>query len=257
MNIWDFFFGQFGYLFFFLFLIVILILLAKFIGKYPQPFPLSKNPKKEIIEAITLWGIVFTYISISIFLLSPILIKLLGDSFYIGVLFGTVINLIIPLAIVIYINKWNYTELGLSMKIESPSIVIFSIVCYLLLGIYTFFRLGRRDIYWYVLLILLYSNAFLEEFFFRAILQSKLERALGQKYAIICQGILFLLIHIPANLSRFMIDQNLIWCLWNFGFQFIHGINYGLIFMKTRNLWPSVICHYLTNWTGATISLFL
>ncbi|MFW9785304.1 MAG: CPBP family intramembrane glutamic endopeptidase [Candidatus Heimdallarchaeota archaeon] len=256
MDIWDFFFGEFGYILFFIFLIVILLFLVKFIGKYPIPFQLSEKPKKEIKEIIFLWGIVFLYFSVSIFLLSPIFIQLIGDSFYIGVLLNTIFILIIPLAFVIYVNKWNKADFGLTNKIESPSIAIFSIISYLFLGIYCFFRLEQSEFYWYVLIILFYSNAFLEEFFFRAILQSKLERALGQKKAVIYQGILFMLIHIPGNVIRFVNDGNLIWFFWNFTFQFVHGINYGIIFMKTRNIWPSVICHYLTNWTGRTILLF-
>ncbi|MFX1477160.1 MAG: type II CAAX prenyl endopeptidase Rce1 family protein [Promethearchaeota archaeon] len=39
--------------------------------------------------------------------------------------------------------------------------------------------------------------------------------------------------------------------------QLLMGISFGLIYLKTRNLWVSVICHYLGNWLRAIIILFL
>ncbi|MBY9014697.1 MAG: CPBP family intramembrane metalloprotease [Candidatus Lokiarchaeota archaeon] len=257
MDILDFFLGEFSYIFLAILLILILILLAKFIGTYPTPFPHSENPATEKKEVIILCFLMLIYLSFFIYLLSPYFISMFGDSYIIGVIFGTFINFLIPFIYVVYKNKWTSRDLGLNSKVRSWSVGIISISSYLLLGFYSFFRSEPIELYWYSLLLLLYSNAFLEEFLFRGIVQSKLERSVGQKRAIIYQGVLFMLIHIPANLIRFTIDGNLVRFFWSFGFQLLHGVIYGLVFLKTRSLWPAVICHYLTNWAGATILLFL
>ncbi len=257
MDILDFFLGEFSNIFLTILLILILILLTKFIGTYPTPLPRSENPATEKKEVIILWFIMLIYLSLYIYVLSPYFISMVGDSYIIGVIFGTFINFLIPLVYVVYKNKWNSRDLGLTSKIRSWSVVIISISSYLLLGIYRFFRSEPTELYWYSLLLLFYSNAFLEEFLFRAIVQSKLERSIGQKRALLYQGVLFMLIHIPANLIRFTIEGNFVRFFWSFGFQLIHGAIYGLVFLKTRSIWPAVICHYLTNWAGATILLFL
>ena len=257
MELLDLFFGGFSIIFLGIFLTLILILLAKSIGHYPEPLPRSEKPKMEVLDSIIFWMINFVWLSFFIFLLNPIFINLFGDSYYIGLIVGTLINLLIPSIYVIYKDKWNVNDLALGTKVKSWPIAMYSIIFYLLFGIYNFFRLVPIQLPWYSLLLLFYSNAFLEEFFFRVIIQSKLERALGQFKAIVYQAILFMLIHIPANIIRFTMDGYLPRLIWNFGFQLMHGIIFGIIFMKTRNIWPSVICHFLNNWTGAIILLFI
>jgi membrane protease YdiL (CAAX protease family) len=37
--------------------------------------------------------------------------------------------------------------------------------------------------------------------------------------------------------------------------QILGGWLLGLIFIKTRTLWPGVICHYLINWMPSILSL--
>ncbi|TFG20889.1 MAG: CPBP family intramembrane metalloprotease [Promethearchaeota archaeon] len=99
-------------------------------------------------------------------------------------------------------------------------------------------------------------NAFIEEFFHRAIIQSKLERALGQKKAIFYHGIIFALCHIPGLAIYSLLYADLIWFLWNFMFMFFCGILFGIVFMKTRNLLPAVIFHYMHSWTGSWLLVF-
>ena len=251
MNILDFFLGEFSYIFLSIFLILLLILLAKFIGTYPTPLPRSENPATEKKEVIIICIIMLVYLSLYIYALSPYFVSLLGDSYIIGVVFGSIINFLIPFIYVVYKNKWTSGDLGLTSKIRSWPVVIISISSYILLGIYRFFSSEPLELYWYSLLLLLYSNAFLEEFLFRAIVQSKLERSIGQKKALIYQTILFISIHIPANIIRFTVDGSLVRFFWNFGFQFMHGAIYGLVFLKKRILRPSVICNYQTKLAGA------
>lgn len=244
---------DFNYLFLFIIIPALVhILLLKSLrnlGEYPLPLPRSENPRKEVIEAVIYTLIVILYLTINIFVLYRF-----SDSFYIALGFSTIIYLLIPLMYAHYRDHWTSKDLGISSKVKSRWVVIVCIIFYIFFG---FKNTLTVEISWYLLLIYYYSNAFLEEFLFRGVIQSKLERAIGQKKAIIFQGFLFMSIHIPVNIFHFFLDGNSLRFISAFGFQLINGIIFGLIFLKTRNIWISVICHYLNNWFGAIITLFL
>lgn len=217
--------------------------------KYPTPLPTSQNPKKEYLEAVIYTLIAILYYTIDIFVLSRF-----NNSLCITLIFSTIIFLLIPLILARYRDHWTSEDLGITSKVKSRWMVIVGISFYTIFGIKNTFG---AEIPWYLLLIYFYSNAFLEEFLFRGVIQSKLERAIGQKKAIIFQGILFMSVHIPVNSFNFFLDGNSLRFISAFGFQLINGFIFGLIFMKTRNIWISVLCHYLNNWLGAIITLFL
>ena len=256
LDLYEFFLGNLSYIPLMAFLIVILVIIGKFIGKYPPPLPRSEHPRRNLIEVSIYFLFSIIYISFSVFALSPILITLVGDSYYIGLIISTIIFFLLILY-VRYRDQWTSKDLGINSEVKSWSVALTSISLYILFGIYNFYRLVPIEMYWWFLLLLFYSNAFLEEITFRGLIQTKLEQALGQKKALIYQAILFMLIHIPANIMRFNLDGNIARFFWNFAFQLVHGLIFGLVFLKTRNIWPSVIIHYLNNWMGALIVLFL
>lgn len=228
---------------------ILLLFLIKEVGEYPAPPPHSEVPRKEYIETVIYTLIVISYSVVNIFFLDR-----LADSFCIELCFSTIIFLLIPLVYVRNRDHWTSKEFGIASKVKSRRIVIISIISYTYFG---FFNTLTFEISWFVLLIYFYSNAFLEEFLFRGIIQSKLERACGQNKAIIFQAFLFMLIHIPVNSSHFYLDSNYTRFFSAFALQLINGIIFGLIFLKTRNIWIPVICHYLNNWLGAIMTLFL
>jgi membrane protease YdiL (CAAX protease family) len=256
LDLYEFFLGDYSYIPLMTLLIIILVVIGKFVGNYPSQLPPTEHPRRNLIEVVVYFLFTIIYLAFSIFILSPIFIALLGDSFYIGLILSTII-LFLLIIYVRYRDHWTSKDLGINSHVKSYSVAIVSISLYLLFGIYNFFRLEPLEMYWYILLLLFYSNAFLEEITFRGLIQTKLEQALGQKKAIIYQAILFMLIHIPANIFRFSMDGNIARFFWNFAFQFVHGLIFGLIFLKTRNIWASVVCHYLNNWMGALIVLVL
>lgn len=217
--------------------------------KYPTPLPTSQNPKKEYLEAIY-----YTLIAISYYVLDVFILSRFNNSLYITLIFSTIILLLLPLVLAFYKDHWKSKDLGITSKVNSKWMAIVGISFYTVFGVKNTFMV---EIPWYSLLIYFYSNAFIEEFLFRGVIQSKLERAVGQKKALIFQGLLFMSVHIPVNSFIFNLDGNLIKFISAFGFQLINGIIFGLIFMKTRNIWISTICHYLNNWLGAIITLFL
>lgn len=100
-------------------------------------------------------------------------------------------------------------------------------------------------------------KCFSRRIFLQGIYPIEIRTRIWSKKALIYQGVIFTLVHIPAKTIQFSIDGNLILYLGSFCLVFLYGIIYGLIYMKTRNLWASVICHYLTNWAVATILLFI
>ncbi|MFX0042973.1 MAG: lysostaphin resistance A-like protein [Candidatus Hodarchaeota archaeon] len=228
--------------------IILLYLLLK-TGKNPDPLPRSKCPKYELIEAGIYTLIVIICLALNIFVLKPIF-----DSIYITLGLNSITFLFVPLIYTHYKNHWTIKDLGINSKIKSWQVAVFSIIINVYIGFYNSLFI---EISLFVLVIFFYSNAFLEEFLFRGVIQSKLERALGQKKAIIFQGLLFMLIHIPVNTFQFFLDVNYLLFFSRFGFQLINGFAFGLIYLKTRNIWMPIICHYLNNWLGAIITLFL
>lgn len=231
-----------------LFYTIILYLLIK-IEKYPDPLPRSKYPRNELIEAVIYTLIVIICLTLKIFVLNPIF-----DFFYITLGLNTIIFLFMPLIYTHYKDHWTIKDLGINSKIKSWQVGVISIIIYTYVGLYNTLFI---EISLFFLVFYFYSNAFLEEFLFRGVIQSKLERALGQKKAIIYQGLLFMLIHIPVNTFHLSLDGKLLMFFSRFGFQLINGIAFGLIYLKTRNIWVPIVCHYLNNWFGAIITHFL
>lgn len=245
MGFLDIYFGIFIPTLFF----IIFILLLKGLGKYPDPLPRSENPRKELIEIIMFALIVIIYLTLKIFVLD-----LIPDFFYITLGLSTIIYLFVPLIYVHIKDHWTFKDLGINFKIKSRWILIASLIFYTYYGWHN--TLGVQ-ITSYQLLFLFYSNAFLEEFLFRGVIQSKLERAFGQKKSLIYQAVVFMMMHFPVNTFQFSLNGDLLRFFSFFGFQLLNGIVFGLIYLKTRNLWVTVICHYLGNWLGAIITLFL
>jgi len=238
-------------------LAIILILLLKFIGKFPEPLPLIKDQKEEIRDVIIIWILFTTYLVIFIFVLSTLFPNSWIEIYISSIFVLTFIFFLIPLRYIIRKDKIDLRELGLTKKVESLPAAFFGIAGYVIIGLLSFFLLDTMKVNLIFLILLFYSNAFLEEFVFRGVIQTKLERATDQRKAVLYQGIIFVLIHIPYDILLYSIMGDLLYVVLLFILQFIHGLIYGIIFMKTRNLLPCVICHFLTNWTGATILLFL
>jgi membrane protease YdiL (CAAX protease family) len=94
-------------------------------------------------------------------------------------------------------------------------------------------------------------TAFVEEFFFRAIIQGKLERALGQNKAWFYSGILFGLAHLVTNF--WVMGLDIVPGILELVGQIIAGWTFGIIYMKTRSLLPSFIAHYITDFRLGSI----
>lgn len=83
--------------------------------------------------------------------------------------------------------------------------------------------------------------AFAEEFFFRGYLQSILLKKARPFIAVLIAGFVFAASHFNLQL---------------FPFYFILGIIFGVIVLKTGNIWPAVVAHAINN-TIAIIFLYV
>ncbi len=243
-----------------LIIIVIVLLLHFVIGKYPEPLPRSENPKKEIWQALGLWGLLVLITTGAVFLI-PV------EEFtaptvkvtFLGNLALSPFWVIIPVIFVLRVNKWTVKDLGFA-KPRSWIVLIFGLLLFGFAGTQSLFSgPSRTPMGVPFILMALYQPAFTEELFFRGIIQGKLERALGQNKAWIYSGILFGLAHVSVN---FFGTQwyghgadigNAIGLLIQ---QILSGWIYGIIYMKSRSLVPSFLAHFFTDWRlGSIIKL--
>lgn len=210
-----------------------------------SPLPRSKDPRKEKREA----G-VFTLIKLFYFFLSIFILNSNANFIYFQPLTNTIILFLIPFLYTHCRDNWTYKDYCINFKIGDGWITLMNILIFSTLG---YLNAHTQDLS--LLILFFYSNVFLEELLFRGVIQSKLEGALGQFKSIFYQGILYKLIHSPKYISELNMDGDYLLFILKFGLQLINGIYFGLIYLKTRNIWISVICHYLNNYFGSIIFL--
>ncbi|MHA2321887.1 MAG: CPBP family intramembrane glutamic endopeptidase [Candidatus Thorarchaeota archaeon] len=92
-------------------------------------------------------------------------------------------------------------------------------------------------------LLLLVIGPLLEEFYFRGVVQERLEWIIGQRYAIVLVAAVFSFYHwvpgAPLNLALVT--------------RFIRSLFYGMIYAKTRNILTSTIAHFGVNLWGVVL----
>ena len=139
--------------------------------------------------------------------------------------------------------------------------VVFALALFGLAGVLPIIGGGAPDpLPWSFIAIAAYQPAFIEEFFFRVILQGKLERALGQNRAWFYSGILFGLIHAPADFfgpqfyshGSDYLNASLLLLT-----QIISGWIFGIIYSKTRSILPGMLAHFMTDFRLGSILLHL
>jgi membrane protease YdiL (CAAX protease family) len=102
----------------------------------------------------------------------------------------------------------------------------------------------------FLLLLGLYTPALEEEFLYRGVIQSKLERVVSQRYAWVISGVLFGLGHVPNDFfGPFWVttggDPTI--AVMRLAEQTAFGLLVGLLYMKSRTLIAPVLGHYFKN----------
>lgn len=89
------------------------------------------------------------------------------------------------------------------------------------------------------------GTAVVEEILFRGYILNTLLKKMKKEVAIIVTSILFVLIHIPLLLFiQHLGGYDFFLALY---ILLVSSIVYSILFVKTRNLWPSIIAHFLNN----------
>ncbi len=232
----------------------LILILHKWIGNYPAPFPESPEPRKEIREVLLLWSLAVIIPILRIFVISSWLSNIFSQRFFIELVYVPILAttyIAIPFIFIIRRSKWSTAELGLTWNVKSSSVAVFAVTLGAISGITAFISdqavISSDPISAGTLILLLFNNDFIEEFFHRGIIQSKLERAIGQYKAILWGGVLFGMTHIAFDISM-LLDTGILFVVFAFVLQIMLGWLLGIIYMKTRSLWPGITCHYLVNW---------
>ncbi|MBN2430909.1 MAG: CPBP family intramembrane metalloprotease [Acidobacteria bacterium] len=234
-------------------------LLHRAIGRYPTPLPRCDEPGRTIRHVLLLWGLALAVPVLRIFMLDPWLQEVLTDRTWrelVQVPWLTLTYLALPLLVVLRLERWTRHDLGLTWRTQSWGVALFALGFGLTSGVVPFATgqavIGVEALPAGTLLLLLYNNDFLEEFFHRGVIQSLLERAIGQKRAVLWGGILFGLTHVVFDITR-LGETGVAFVCSAVLLQTMAGWFLGIVYMKTRSLWPGVVCHYLANWLPAIL----
>jgi len=169
--------------------------------------------------------------------------------------------LILPLYLSLRIDHYSLIDLGLTWKSRSLGVVIFALSFGLISGVVAFWTgetvVGVTSLSAGVLLLLIYNNAFIEEFYYRGVIQNRLERVISQRWSVIIGGMIFACSHLFLDYKVLASNGGPGAIIYALSMQLLGGWLLGLIFIKTRTLWPGVICHYLINWMPSILSLLV
>ncbi|MGA9351033.1 MAG: CPBP family intramembrane glutamic endopeptidase [Anaerolineae bacterium] len=207
-----------------------------------------------------MWGVAVIVPVLRIYVISPRLSQVVPDRTLrelVHVPLLSVPYIALPLFVVLKLNRWTTKDLGLAWKSQSRSVTAFAVVFGLVSGVVAFVTdqavIGIEPLPVGVLLLLLYNNDFIKEFYHRGVIQSKLERAVGQSKAVLWGGILFGLTHVVFDISMLM-ETGALFVFFAVLLQTMAGWLWGVVYMKTRSLWPGMACHYLGNWLPSILA---
>ena len=223
------------------------------IGNYPQPLPLEGNKRKGIWETLIIWALLITVINMIIF--SDLAEKMANPTpgtLLQFILITAVPYILIPVLYLRLVKKWTLQDFGFRKPVpNSRVVIIFGVILFAIAGSLPLFNSDYSPMPVLMVIFALWQPAFIEEFFFRGIIQGRLERVIGQNKAWIYGGILFGLAHFIFNFVVSGLD--LVSGIFLFIGQIIGGWIFGIIYMKTRSLWPGMIAHFLTDGRLASI----
>jgi membrane protease YdiL (CAAX protease family) len=223
------------------------------LGKYPQPLPLEGNKLKGIWETLLIW--ILSFIVLTAIVFSSLAEKMADPTPGIllqFILITAVPYILIPVLYLRLVKKWTLQDFGFRKPVpNSRVIIIFGVILFAIAGSLPLFNSDYAPMPVLMVIFALWQPAFIEEFFFRGIIQGRLERVIGQNKAWIYGGILFGLVHLLFNFIVSGLD--LVSGIFLFIGQIIGGWIFGIIYMKTRSLWPGMFAHFITDSRLASI----
>jgi membrane protease YdiL (CAAX protease family) len=238
-------------------LLLVLWAVYRRLGPFPPPLEPTQKPRRETSEVLALYTISF----------------ILGVIFWIWglpdvpIMAGVSLNLrffvimILTTILEFGVHRRNLRNLGLvGFAKTGVRVAVFLIIFTLFWGALRFFLVPSTDpagpllfLYW------LLTPAFFEEWEFRAIYQTKLERSIGQERAWITSGVMFGLFHIPTDFFGYfweMGGHDPIFSILALCLQLLLGFILGVVFTKTRSIWPVIAAHFLFDFFSMVLGWF-
>ena len=235
------------------------VLLLHFkLAPYPDPLPPSENPWREFLEALMFWAIQVVFVLLFMYMVPPGALNRVTPRLALSrSLLGMIPEVAIPVLFVVLVKRWTLKDLGFSWP-KAPYVALFGLILFGVGGgVLPLMGGGFLPMPLWMVAYSLYQPAFFEELFFRGVLQGKLERAVGQNRAWILSGILFGLGHLSVNLIGPLWTGSIPGAFLLLLKQTISGWIFGLIYMKTRSLLPSMVAHFVADGRLATILWYI
>jgi len=248
----------FGLAFNLLLPLAIVYVMHRWIGWYPDQWKTSVNPKREIAEIGVFW--LLAMIASTAFLLTRSQEELSVPTTAVALehmAYAVVPWLILPLGYMALVRKWRWHDFGFTLPKSWPMIV-FGLALFGLAGMLPVFNSSFEPMSWAFVAIAAYQPAFIEEFFFRVIIQGKFERVVGPTKAWIYTGILFGLAHVPVDFfgpQFYANGESYLNAFVVLLTQIIGGWIFGLIYAKTRSIFPGMLAHFMMD--GRLGSIFI
>ena len=234
--------------------IVLVALLHFKIGKYPQQSYVEEDKQNGIWETLLIW--LLSVVVMTIIIISDFAEKVVNAEtpsvLLQFVLLTSVPYILVPVLYLGLEKKWTLRDFGFRLPVpNSNAVIVFGVILFSISGSLPLLDSNYVPIPTLMLLFALYQPAFIEEFFFRGVIQGNIERTLGQNKAWIYGGILFGLAHFVFNFVVTGLDlgSGIVLLIG----QITAGWIFGIIYMKTRSLWPGMFVHYITDGRLASI----
>ncbi len=231
----------------------------RWIGAYPTMWRSSQAPRRELIEVALFWLLVMGITTAFTLTRDPAELSTPNVGMQLEFIAWSVVPLLILPLVLVWRQGWRPPDLGLRRP-TSRWMVVFALVLFTIAGVLPMLGDNPEPIPWAFLAIALYQPAFIEEFFFRVILQGKLERVVGPTRAWFWSGILFGLAHAPVDFfgpQFYANGESYVNASFLLLTQIISGWIFGLIYAKTRSILPGFLAHFMTDGRLGSVVLHL
>ena len=231
-------------------------------GPYPPRLSPASDERREILEiaALFLLSIASTAYGILVFrdvvAFNPVVLRLGERGLTFVFVLGAVTAVLLPVTLELGVRGRSLRDLGVRLPVNwRPALLLVGMGVVLGAAPLAFGRPAPRSIF--ALLLALYAPVFEEEFLYRGVIQSKLERVVPQERAWIVAGVLFGLSHVPNDFfGPFWLTSggDPLVAVLRLAEQTAAGLLYGLLYTKSRTLAAPILAHYCSNELAVVVS---
>lgn len=231
-------------------------------GPYPPRLSPASDERREMLELAALFLLSIGGIAYGILVyrdvvaFNPVVVPLGERGLTLVFVLGAVAAVIVPAALELGVRGRSIRDLGFRLPAEwRPALLLVGMGVALGMAPLAFGFPEPQSTF--PLLLALYAPVFEEEFLYRGVIQSKLERVLPQERAWVAAGVLFGLSHVPNDFfGPFWLGSggDPLVAVLRLTEQTATGLVYGLLYMKSRTLAAPIIAHYCSNKLAVVVS---